>query len=234
VRRVSQDNRGKKTAGVDGVASLTPKQRLAYARRLRNLDRAAAPVRRTYLSKSDGGQRPLGIPTMLQRAYQALVKLALEPEWEAVFEPNSYGFRPSRSPHDAIEAVFNFIRLKPKFVLKADIEKCFDKIDHQALLAKLFTIQPIAKLVRGWLKAGIVDQGQTLFPEAGVPQGGVISPLLMNVALHGLEQDLRQAYPQYRQPAVIRFADDVVRHEARYVHGARAPMANRRAVSLSP
>jgi RNA-directed DNA polymerase len=147
---------------------------------------------------------------MLQRAYQALVKLALEPEWEAVFEPNSYGFRPGRSPHDAIEAVFNFIRLKPKFVLKADIEKCFDKIDHQALLAKLFTIQPVAKLVRGWLKAGIVDQGQTLFPETGVPQGGVISPLLMNIALHGLEQDLRQAYPQYRQPAVIRFADDVV------------------------
>jgi RNA-directed DNA polymerase len=179
VRRVSQDNRGKKTAGVDGVASLTPKQRLAYARRLRSLDRAADPVRRTYLAKPDGGQRPLGIPTMLQRAYQALVKLALEPEWEAVFEPNSYGFRPGRSPHDAIEAVFNFIRLKPKFVLKADIEKCFDQIDHQALLDKLATIQPIAKLVRGWLKAGIVDQGQILFPETGLAQGGVITPPTM-------------------------------------------------------
>lgn len=210
VRRVSQDNRGKRTPGVDGVASLTPKQRLLYARRLRHLDRAADPVRRTYLTKSDGGQRPLGIPTMLQRAYQALVKLALEPEWEAVFEPNSYGFRPGRSPHDAIEAVFNFIRLKPKFVLKADIEKCFDKINHQALLDKLFTIQPIAKLVRGWLKAGIVDQGQTLFPETGVPQGGVISPLLMNIALHGLEEDLFKAYPERQRPAVIRFADDVV------------------------
>jgi retron-type reverse transcriptase len=207
VRRVSQDNRGKRTAGVDGVASLTPSQRLNYARRLRNLDQAADPVRRTYLTKPDGGQRPLGIPTMLNRAYQALVKLALEPEWEAVFEPNSYGFRPGRSPHDAIEAVFNFIRLKPKFVLKADIEKCFDKIDHQALLDKLLTIQPITKLVRGWLKAGIVDQGQTLFPETGVPQGGVISPLLMNVALHGLEQDILKAYPNRHKAAVIRFAD---------------------------
>lgn len=210
MRRVSQDNRGKKTPGVDGVASLTPKQRLSYAHRLRDLDQAAEPVRRTYLPKSDGSHRPLGIPTMLQRAYQTLVKLALEPEWEAVFEPNSYGFRPGRSPHDAIEAVFNFIRLKPKYVLKADIEKCFDKINHQALLDKLLTIQLVTKLVRGWLKAGIVDQGQTLFPETGVPQGGVISPLLMNVALHGLAQDILKAYPKRHKPALIRFADDVV------------------------
>lgn len=220
VRRVSQDNRGKRTPGVDGVASLTPKQRLNYARRLRDLDQAADPVRRTYLPKPDGGQRPLGIPTMLQRAYQALCKLALEPEWEAVFEPNSYGFRPGRSPHDAIEAVFNFIRLKPKYVLKADIEKCFDKIDHQALLDKLQTIQPIAKLVRGWLKAGIVDQGQTLFPETGVPQGGVISPLLMNVALHGLEEELLKTYPRYHKPTIIRFADDVaiLHHDLDMLH----------------
>ena len=211
VRRVSQDNRGKKTPGVDGVASLTPKQRLIYALRLRNLDQAADPVRRSYLQKPNSSdKRPLGIPTMLQRAYQALVKLALEPEWEAVFEPNVYGFRPGRSPHDAIEAVFNFIRLKPKYVLKADIEKCFDKIDHQALLDKLLTIQPITKLVRGWLKAGIVDQGQTLFPETGLAQGGVISPLLMNIALHGLEEDLLKAYPKRHKPAIIRFADDVV------------------------
>lgn len=210
VRRVSQDNRGKRTAGVDGVASLTPKQRLLYAHRLRNLDQVAEPVRRMYLPKSDGSQRPLGIPTMLQRAYQALVKLALEPEWEAVFEPNSYGFRPGRSPHDAVEAVFNFVRLKPKYVLKADIEKCFDKIDHQALLDKLLSIQPITKLVRGWLRAGIVDQGQTLFPETGVPQGGVISPLLMNIALHGVEADIVNCYPKRHKPALIRFADDLV------------------------
>jgi RNA-directed DNA polymerase len=133
VRRVSQDNRGKRTAGVDGVASLTPKQRLAYARRLRNLDQAAEPVRRTYLPKSDGSQRPLGIPTMLIRAYQALVKLALEPEWEAVFEPNSYGFsraavrtmlsKPSLTSFDLSLNMYSRPTLK-SVSIKSTIELC--------------------------------------------------------------------------------------------------------------
>jgi RNA-directed DNA polymerase len=107
---------------------------------------------------------------------QKLVALALEPEWEAKFEPNSYGFRPGRSTHDAIEAIFNHIRLKPKYVLDADIEKCFDRIDRSALLEKLNAIQPIQRLVRRWLEAGILDGDKVLFPEAGVPQGGVASP----------------------------------------------------------
>ena len=93
---------------------------------------------------------------MRERAMQALARLALEPEWEAKFEPNSYGFRPGRSAHDAIEAIFNHIRLKPKYVLDTDIEKCFDKIDRNALLEKLDAIQPIQRLVRGWLKAGFL------------------------------------------------------------------------------
>ncbi len=201
---------------MDGVASLTPKQRLAYARRLTDLSQKADPARRVYIPKlnNPNEQRPLGIPTMYDRARQALVKLVLEPEWEARFEPNSYGFRPGRCPHDAIEAIFNFIRLKPKYVLDADIEKCFDRIDHQALVCKLKAISPISRLVKAWLKAGVVEHGETLFPETGAPQGGVASPLLANVALHGLEDHLVKVCPHPNKPGVIRFADDfVILHE---------------------
>ncbi len=211
VRRVSQDNRGKRTPGVDGVANLTPKQRLALVEELRNLSGwTADPIRRTYIEKQGTNEkRALGIPTMRERAMQTLVKLALEPEWEAKFEPNSYGFRPGRSTHDAIEAIFNHIRLKPKFVYDTDVEKCFDNINWQALSTKLNAIQPVARLVRLWLRAGIVDEGELLFPEAGTPQGSPLSPLLCNVALHGLEEALEKVSTRYRV-VVIRYADDLV------------------------
>lgn len=211
VRQVSQENRGKRTAGVDGVKNITPRQRLHLARKLAHLrDWTVAPIRRTYIPKPGTKERRgLGIPTLADRACQALVKLALEPEWEAQFEPNSYGFRPGRSAHDAIEAIFNTICLKPKYVLDADIEKCFDRIHHDALLGKLRTIAEIERLVRGWLKAGIVDHGEWLFPEEGTPQGGVLSPLLANIALHGLERAIKG---RRRRPpiTVIRYADDFV------------------------
>jgi RNA-directed DNA polymerase len=211
VRRVTQDNRGKRTPGVDGVASLSPSERLGLAQELRHLNKDPDPVRRTYIDKPGTTEkRGLGIPTISDRAYQALIKLVLEPEWEAKFEPNSYGFRPGRCAHDAIEAIFNYSRLKAKYVLDADIEKCFDKISHPALLKKLQTIRPITRLIRGWLKAGIMDQGKLLFPEAGAPQGSIISPLLANSALHGLEEALVKTLPRDNRPAVIRYADDLV------------------------
>src|SRR6266487_365417 len=118
------------------------------------------------------------MPTIRERAKQTLVKQALEPAWEAVFEPNSYGFRPGRSCHDAIGAVFLGIRYKPKFVFDADIKGAFDGINHEALLKKLHTYPQIRHIMKGWLKAGVMEGLDFTPTERGVPQGGAISPLL--------------------------------------------------------
>lgn len=217
VRRITQDNTGKKTAGVDGIKSLSPEARLDLVNRLK-LGNKAKPTRRVWIPKPNGEKRPLGIPTIHDRALQALAKMALEPEWEARFEPNSYGFRPGRGCHDAIEAIYNHLRFKSKFVLDADISKCFDKINHQALLEKVNTFPTLRRQIKQWFKAGFVD-GKELFPtEEGTPQGGTISPLLANIALHGLEELIAEKFPRkwkgkeiIRQvPAVIRYADDFV------------------------
>ena len=159
---------------------------------------------------------------MYDRALQALVKLALEPEWEARFEPNSYGFRPGRSCHDAIGAIFLSIVKKAKYVLDADISKCFDRINHEALLIKLNTFPTIRRQVRAWLKSGVMD-GRQLFPTSeGTPQGGVISPLLANIALHGMEERIKQYAETLKgrkrknrdNLSLIRYADDfVILHE---------------------
>jgi len=148
VRRVTQENQGKKTAGVDGVKSLTPKERLELVERL-IISNKAKPARRVWIPKPGRDEkRPLGIPVMYDRALQGLVKQALEPEWEAQFEPNSYGFRPGRGCHDAIQAIFSSIRIKPKWVLDADIAKCFDRINHAALLEKLNTSPTFRRQIR--------------------------------------------------------------------------------------
>ncbi|EAW33661.1 RNA-directed DNA polymerase [Lyngbya sp. PCC 8106] len=221
VRRVTQDNQGKNTAGVDGIKSLTPKQRINLVGRLK-LTGKVKPTRRVNIPKPGSTEtRPLGIPTINDRALQALVKLALEPEWEAKFEPNSYGFRPGRSCHDAIEAIFKNIH-KSKYVLDADITKCFDCIDHKALLSKIHTYPTLSRLIKRWLKAGYCD-GKELFPiNEGTPQGGVISPLLANIALHGMEERVKQYAKTLKGNklhnrsalSLIRYADDfVIIHE---------------------
>jgi len=136
VRKVTQDNTGKKTAGVDGVKSLSPEARLKLVNEL-HLSSKVSPTRRVWIDKPGKEEkRPLGIPTMKDRALQGLVKLVLEPEWEARFEPNSYGFRPGRSCHDSIEAIYIAINQKPKYVLDADIAKCFDKHCHDQKTAR--------------------------------------------------------------------------------------------------
>ena len=230
VRRVTQDNTGKKTAGVDGVKSLSPAARFELAKQLK-LTGKSHPTRRVWIPKPGKDEkRPLGIPTMYDRALQAIVKAALEPEWEALFEPNSHGFRPGRSCHDAIWQIKNSIQQKAKFVLDADIAKCFDCINHERLLQKLKVKGKVRQQIKAWLKSGVIDQGAFTATSEGTPQGGVISPLLANIALHGLEnhiklfaETLNLRYPngakmskrdRANSLSLIRYADDfVVLHE---------------------
>nr|ALO20943.1 hypothetical protein [Microglena monadina] len=194
VRQVTQDNQGKKTAGVDGIKSLNPRQRWVLAKRLK-LGLGSSPIRRVWIPKPGKTEkRPpcyLSIPTIQDRALQALVKLALEPEWEAKFEPNSYGFRPGRSAHDAMRTILNSTQKKAKYVIDADIAKWFDRINHEALLNKLNLKGKFRQQIKSWLKAGIFDEGNYSKSEEGTPQGGIISPLLANIALHGLETRLK-------------------------------------------
>ena len=220
VRKVTQENKGKKTAGVDGKSHLTPPQRLKLISTM-DLHAPAKPVRRVWIPKPGTPEkRPLGIPVMHDRGTQALAKLALEPEWEAQFEPNSFGFRPGRSCQDAIRHIYNVINLRPSYVLDADIASCFDKIDQAALLEKMATSPFFARPIKEWLKAGVVDQAIFKPIHEGTPQGGVISPLLANIALHGMEEVARRAggpeFPCFngkqihQRTTCIRYADDFV------------------------
>jgi RNA-directed DNA polymerase len=216
VRRVTQVNAGKNTPGVDKVVVKTPAARGKLVDQLATFQPwRAKPVRRVYIPKSNGKQRPLGIPTVLDRCLQAMVKQALEPEWEAKFEGSSYGFRPGRSCHDALAKVYLLAcpHRRKQWVVDADIKGAFDHINHDFLLQALGEV-PGRELVRQWLKAGVLEDGAVHATDAGTPQGGVISPLLLNVALHGMEPALGVRY-DYRgkiadRRAVVRYADDFV------------------------
>ena len=213
VRQVTQLNQGKKTAGVDGVKAIPPSKRLSMARKLK-LTGKAEPVKRIWIPKPGRTEkRPLGIPTLEDRAVQALVKMALEPEWEATFEPTSYGFRPGRSTHDAVARIYTVINKKGNYVLDADISKCFDQINHKYLLDKLQTTKPVKKQVAAWLKAGVMEGRILNKVERGTPQGGVISPLLANIALDGMARHIESVLPNSGinpSPRLIRYADDFV------------------------
>ncbi len=217
VRRVAEENQGKHTAGVDGVKSLTPKERLAMASTIHPKNwnhQRPMPVRRVWVPKQGTTERrPLAILPMIDRCKQALVKLALEPEWETRFEAHSYGFRPGRGAHDAIAAIVVAIERHPSFVFDADIEGAFDSINQAVVLNKLQTYPALRQVIDAWLTAGVMD-GEIYSPsETGIAQGGVLSPLLMNVALHGMEAVVTQGTANghgREQPLLVRYADDFV------------------------
>ncbi len=224
VRQVTQRNTGRRTAGIDGLVALTSQARAEMAVQVHATigSHQPSPVRRVYVPKARDKtkMRPLGIPVLSDRCHQARVRNALEPEWEARFEPRSYGFRPGRGCHDAIESLYNTLHGKSRraWILDADLAGAFDKISHEHLLEMLGGF-PARDMIAGWLKAGIFEAGKGFAPTGeGTPQGGVISPLLLNIALHGLEE---AAGVRYRTgvhagdvrdgcPALTRYADDLV------------------------
>ena len=216
VKRVTS-NKGKKTAGVDRVLWKTPKAKFQAISELKRRGYNPQPLKRVYISKKNGKQRPLGIPTMKDRAMQALYLMALEPVAETTADNNSYGFRKERSTFDAREQCFCVLAkdVSPEWILEGDIKGCFDHISHEWLLNNI----PMDKvMLRKWLNSGFVYNSE-LFPTVeGTPQGGIISPTLANMTLDGLEAVLKRRFKTHCKKGVytsykvhlIRYADDFV------------------------
>src|SRR5258708_4819915 len=213
VRRVTE-NQGKNTPGVDRVIWNTPQKKINAIYSLRQRDYHPQPLRRIYIPKKNGKKRPLGIPVTKCRAMQALYVLALDPVAETMADPNSYGFRPQRSTADAIEQCFCALgkQRSPQWILEGDIKGCFHAISHTWLLAHI----PMDKtMLKKWLKAGYLEKHVLHPTEEGTPQGGIISPVLANLTLDGLERTLMEHFPRVKTGEgalvnFVRYADDLI------------------------
>ena len=221
IRQVTQLNIGRKTSGIDGKTALTVKERIKLFETLSLHWKhwKHKPLKRVFIPKSDDTQRGLGIPTIADRAYQCLLKYALEPYGEAKFSQNSYGFRSGRSTHDVQQVIFSNLRSiskgHQKRILELDIKKCFDRIDHTALMKQVVLPSVASNGLFRAIKAGV--RGEYPVSNSGTPQGGIISPLLANLVLHGLEDvghNLRHKWKNGGRNLDAlngyRYADDVV------------------------
>lgn len=250
IRKVTQQNTGSKTEGIDEELFTTPKDRLELFFELKKLNLnnyTPLATKRIYIPKPDGRQRPIGIPTIRDRVIQQIVKNALEPEWESIFEPSSYGFRPSRSVNDAINRLFLIFNSKNsrQWIVDADITGCFDNIDHNYLLNQIKQF-PYKGIISKWLKSGIIHENVFFENEEfGTPQGSIISPLLSNIALHGMESELgvklvnvAKHYVKTGSRSFVRYADDFVvicytKEDAEKVIQELGPILSKRGLSLS-
>ena len=208
IKRVTQ-NKGGKTPGIDGITWKSETDKVDAAQNLTQKGYRAKPLKRVLIPKKNGKKRPLGIPVLSDRAQQALHKLALEPLAETLADPNSYGFRLKRGCADAIEQCFNVFKWpsSPQWILEADIKTCFDNISHQWIMDNI----PASKyMLTQWLKSGFIDKNKWFPTKAGTPQGGILSPIIANMVLDGMETLIQAEFPAKFKVKMIRYADDFI------------------------